>query len=511
MAGIGQSDLPGVHAGLAAQPLVSPADPNTVSSDAVQRLVDSFRNGVVSMDDVISRVGDVAVAKKRAVLQELGEYVKPESIQARAHLVSAANQQSVLAGQQAQAGQTLLPAQTNLAQTQIGMEQGNLDQAGGVTAYKQLAAIYNLPGSITGADGKPDYQEMGRVGNLMYADRVNAIYGMPDPSKRSIKTKDATGEYEQFFNSQGFLIDKNLIQRANAARHSLAPQIEDARLRHGAVQSPPRDMPASGMILEPNGSPLITAPASTDVVTPQSSPAPRQGLADLDVSDGGKVKIGPGTEEYAPAQVREMLNADQAYKTWSANKPAIDAFHNEADTAKHSKNVQERLEAERGLVYTISELQQNQANGTIPRGVITDWEKIVVHQPLTGQVKNIIGKVTGNTPLAEDQVNALIKLGQDVIRGKATGALGALESAQQMNPKALWPDEKRLVETSGKSELDGERSRRLRPSSQPGTSSTYQHPTRGTEPSAVGPEIDIPGKGKVQLWSDGTYRGAATP
>jgi len=63
MAGVGQSDLPVVSAGVQAAPLVTPADPNTLNSNAVSNLVDAFRQGFITQDDIVSRIGDVAQSK----------------------------------------------------------------------------------------------------------------------------------------------------------------------------------------------------------------------------------------------------------------------------------------------------------------------------------------------------------------------------------------------------------------------------------------------------------------
>jgi len=156
------------------------------------------------------------------------------------------------------------------------------------------------------------------------------------------------------------------------------------------------------------------------------------------------------------------LDKNQAFKIWEGNKGNIDSFHNIVDTIHNAKTPQERLEAERGLVYTLSELQQNQAQGSIPRSVIGEWEKIVARAPLTDQIKNIIGKTTGSHPLTESQVDSLITLGRQQIAGKASAALSGIELANKQNPQALTTDEQRLLETGGQSEVEGERATTMR-------------------------------------------------
>jgi len=213
----------------------------------------------------------------------------------------------------------------------------------------------------------------------------------------------------------------------------------------------------------------------------------------------------------------KILDKNQSFKIWEGNKSNIDAFHNVVNTIGDFKNstdpedVQKRLEAERGLVYTLSELQQNQAQGSIPRSVITDWEHIVANPNLADRVKSIIGKATGNKPLTDNQVSSLIDLGKNQIAGKASAALSGLKLAKKQNPGSLTDDEEELLNTGGLSEINGARASALRELQQGaaagGTKTRAAAPTKTISSAAPIPKdkVIVTKQGRLKSLGDGTF------
>jgi hypothetical protein len=196
---------------------------------------------------------------------------------------------------------------------------------------------------------------------------------------------------------------------------------------------------------------------------------------------------------------------------WADSTSGIDQTHNLINTIRTNEkltdktSVQTRLDAERGLVYAISQLEQNQPFSQIPRGVLRDWEEIIPKVPKTpigDQMSAILGKIKGDRPLQPQQIEGLISLGQQSILSKASPAIAPLQSAQQRG-LTLDQDEKALLDTNGASEFRGDRSNRIRQSVTPGAaggaSSAAAYPVKVS---------DIPGKGRIALFSDGTYRPA---
>lgn len=97
MAGIGNEAVVPLQTngpGLLAQ-AVAPLD-RVVSPDAVAAVTDAFRKGQISADDIIERYGELAKTKDKAQIQNLHEFISPDSIQARQNAVHAANTDAIL-------------------------------------------------------------------------------------------------------------------------------------------------------------------------------------------------------------------------------------------------------------------------------------------------------------------------------------------------------------------------------------------------------------------------------
>jgi hypothetical protein len=141
MAGPGVGDIQPISAGTSAQPLVPTINP-VLTGDAVDRLVNAFRNGALNTQDVIDRIGETAQAQKKAKLQALQEYVSPGAIQSRMAAYQAAGAQSNLATQQAQAYSGLVQPQTQLTQAQLAVAQAQATRGAGYQAFLERAPWY---------------------------------------------------------------------------------------------------------------------------------------------------------------------------------------------------------------------------------------------------------------------------------------------------------------------------------------------------------------------------------
>jgi hypothetical protein len=431
MAGVGQSDLPVVSAGVQATPLVTPADPNTLGSNAVANLVDAFHKGFITQDDIVNRIGDLGQAKNKALLESLGEYVSPEAIHARKNELS------------------LSDPTIEAKKMELQRNKWNTVFGGGVDAFQQYGYLFGHNDVPMDANGNPDFQKMGQIGQTLkdplYRSQLAEEALKPDPA-RDVPTKGPNGEEgKRIFNRWG--------------REITPGSPDDIQLRNMVGLIPAKAIEAGSAPTPKLGD------THADVVSAAGAPAGSgSSLGTFDPNLGMVTKGGMDIGEARD----KILEKNQSFKIWESNKGNIDAFHNivhtieQTEGSKDPADVQRRLEAERGLIYTLSELQQNQTQGTIPRSVITDWEHIVASPGLSDKVKSVVGKLTGNNPLTDNQVKSLIALGKNQIAGKSSAAISALKLAEKHAPGSLSEDEEALLKSGGLSEINGTRAAQVR-------------------------------------------------
>jgi hypothetical protein len=97
--------------------IIGKPDTSVVSPSAVAALTDAFRQGFITADDVVSRVGEHAKAKKKVELQLLNEAGSPQAQQMRAAQMQAATGSAQLGAAQAAGQIPQVPQQTAIAQT----------------------------------------------------------------------------------------------------------------------------------------------------------------------------------------------------------------------------------------------------------------------------------------------------------------------------------------------------------------------------------------------------------
>ena len=486
MAGVGQSDLPVISAGVQSTPLVTPADPNTLGSNAVSNLVDAFHKGFITQEDIVSRIGDEAQAKNKALLQQLGEYVSPDAIKARHNEL------------------TLSDPATEAKRWELERAKWNTVFNGGVDAFQQYGPWFGHSAVPSKPDGTPDFQAMGKLGQSFKAPVYMAELAQqgltPDPA-RTQETQDSSGKKgKKVFNKFG--VDITAGSPGESYYRSLMGMFP-GKTPPGTAPDPTAN-PAKGVPIPGHGD-----------VSPSGAPVSAGADSAYDPNLGAITKPGMDVGEAR----EKILDKNNSFKIWESNKGNIDAFHNIANTiesTEHSTNpeeIQRRLEAERGLIYTLSELQQNQQQGTIPRSVLTDWEHIVANPNLSDRVKSIIGKTTGNNPLTDNQIKSLIALGKNQIAAKSSAALSSLKLAKKHNPGSLTDDEEELLNTGGMSEINGTRAATLRELQGAATAgegkakSGSSVPTKTLSSSAPVPKdkVIVTKQGRLKSLGDGTF------
>jgi hypothetical protein len=408
----------------------------------------------------------------------LGEYVSPDAIQARHNEI------------------TLSDPATEAKRWEIERSKWNTVFNGGVDAFQQYGPWFGHSVVPTKADGTPDFQAMGKMGQGFKAPVYMAELAQqgltPDPA-RTQETQDASGKKgKKIFNKFG--VDITAGSPGESYYRSLMSTLP-GRTPPGQTPNPTAN-PEKGVPIPGHGE-----------VSPSGAP-----ISSYDPNLGAVTKSGMDIGETR----EKILDKNNSFKIWEGNKGNIDAFHNIVNTINETKDstdsesVQRRLEAERGLIYTLSELQQNQAQGAIPRSVITDWEHIVANPNLSDRVKSLIGKVTGNNPLTDNQIESLIALGNNQIAGKSSAVLSALKLAKKQNPDSLTDDEEELLNTGGMSEIHGTRAAGLRQLQQGGESGAkggVAVPTKTVSRGAPIPKdkVIVTKQGRLKSLGDGTF------
>lgn len=166
--GLGQPDVVPLQAGAAAQPIVPNVQPQ-VTPDAVNALVNAMHNGFVNTQDIVDRIGTLGQAKKRAMIEEMQEYVSPDAIKARMA-------QHQLAGAQSQAQLGLVQPQADVLANQLALQQATTTYGqGGIQAIQTLGPWYgqSMDNFIDPKTGKIDYGKAAQAGNEIAA--KNAI------------------------------------------------------------------------------------------------------------------------------------------------------------------------------------------------------------------------------------------------------------------------------------------------------------------------------------------------
>ena len=491
MAGLGQADQPLVSVPQA--PLVTPATPT--SQDAVSAMVDAFRKGFVTSQDIVDRIGVVGQAKDKALLESLGEHVSPEAIQARMEGFRAARDRAAIESAQAQANLPLVQPQAELNAAKIGSETASVNYGPtGLAAFQQSAPWfgesaddYKLPG------GQRDFGAMARRGNEIAAQMNIAnswIEQLTPVSKRTVT--DASGNvFEQDLNKWGvdvtppnpqsgfhgsdaywgyvdqlkpvlpkfhplrgkFLMNPTgskdeVPGRPAGADHLVQPLVtpEDAAQKRAALVE--SGMPVQQALTVPDSDFQNTvAPAVTPAVTPVVNPVVPAAAKAL----GIPVKAAPGNA-WNEQDARASLEKAEPYKDWQATTKNIGAFESNARQIETLTPAQQRSRnlnvADIGLAESLIKMYD-------PTGVIREfkWEKFEKNQPLLSKLKNVQSAVLGNGSFTPETRKELIKMGYDIIKEREKAALPHLELAAKRigsNPNAnlenvLTEDDKRVL------------------------------------------------------------------
>jgi hypothetical protein len=338
MAGVGQADQPLVSAGASAQPLVTSPDLSITSSGAVQNLVDAMHNGFVTADDVVNRIGQTATAKKRALLEELGEYVSPEQIQARQAQAAQATAQAQLGTSQAASAKTLVPDQFIAAQNQTKLQQYNEADQEAIKAFGNFNRIPILKDKTYDYDSILDagYDYKGAYQMWTIANKGLAM-GPPivttDP-KTGAQVSTYTNGFGEPRSPESVKYYTDLQRKSFNEAYSIRSQraADNKSIPEPGAPNPPDvtatpSAPAPAAPVVPAPAPTTSAPApATPLVTPNVPSAPLLANLPPDIA-AASVQSGPGLG-FTVKDAHDRLQNDKTYSNWKENIGPINHFNN---------------------------------------------------------------------------------------------------------------------------------------------------------------------------------------
>lgn len=246
--------------------LIGQADTSIVEPRAVAALTDAFRQGVVSSDDIVSRIGQLGKSKKKAEIMQAQEAVSPEQQALRAKQVAAGTEQAALAEAQAERGQVL-------------------QQYPAIAYFDKLAPAAGIQ-APTLPDGTPDYQQMEKIGAQLAVHQAQRA----EAQAKLDNIEDVTQGNTIFSKTkQGEIVDQTYV--AGLRKQATAPFQQQAP---GSVE----------MMVSPRAAAPAPVSAAASVVEPRTAAtAPAAPVIDIFEVPAAGTRVGAGTSLGPPAAV----------------------------------------------------------------------------------------------------------------------------------------------------------------------------------------------------------------
>lgn len=438
---------PQVSAGLSAQPLVTSADPSVIGPAAVENLVQSYRNGFITNQDILDRIGQVGQAKKKALLESLGEYVNPDVIQSRLSQSRAAGATADLQTQQAQAAGGLVQPAADLQKLQTSRQAADVTWGGGVSAFQNYAPWFGHTELPTLPDGSPDFQTMGKIGRQFtypLAMRDLAMQAMePDTGRTLTATDPSTGkEGKKIFNKWGVEITPGSEGEQFYRRLMMMP---------GAV--PPGASPAFSSLVSPQSpAPPAGGSASQANVVQPAAPAPQaQSVGTYDPGIGVVTGQAKGFFK-TPEEITGDLQKQKTYELWEQQKKFAKSFDSTAAKIEKIPTAQQQSGSTAMNALDIA-LAESIIKLYDPGMAIREfkWDKLADGQPLLERLPNWRPEFLKAGTLTPQGRQRLIEMGYDNIDGADASVRPHIEqaagraSAAGFDPKqVLNQDEQRV-------------------------------------------------------------------
>ena len=435
MAGIGQSDVEPLSAGVTAQPIVSPLTP-AVTPDAVTALVDAFRKGAIGAADIQDRIGAEAMANKRAHIEQLREYVSPEAIDSRMAQIQAQGAEAQLKTAQAGAGQQLVQpiAQSNLQD--IIQKNETRYSAPAVQAYTQ----FNPPIYKVDADGNPtgeyDVQAMSREG-ARYV-RAQSMLALAADGLKSTPVKmvnPKTGApIDVWLNARG---EDVTPVAGNKAYEFYSQMRRDAYdVFHEKPDSRPHFEPMEGGPKGPKVQPIQDEPPSGPILTPGGTPEPAPGVTPA-ASQGAAaaepavVPVSPNYMPYQGLQTGPAQTPAEATKAFE-EKPDVKAFYTSLPVYTGFADASRQAVQQPSSVSDLA-LAESYSKLFDPQSTLREFKFEALQKaiPWLSKFKDAAAIIARDHMFPPAVRNAIARSGLDVINTREKALVPRLQEAQQ--------------------------------------------------------------------------------
>jgi hypothetical protein len=424
MPGIGNEAQGGVQAGLSAQPLVT-TGPGVVTPSAVEQLVNSFRSGAITADDIIQRIGPVGQAKKKAELQSLGEFNSPEGIEARKQALQTSIAQGQLSQQQAEAGQQLLPAQTDLTAQQLAMNARFMyPQAvmGLIQDRLKSAKTVESVDPQTGAKYSKDFNSIGEEitpgspAHSTYSKLASQVWNLA-PGSAAVPTQSPQSQPDvsplPAPPQTGVTPDQG-----NAARAAL--------IEHPAFQG----VPGSAVAAMSDADATDALAKANSIVTPRTAP-PTAAKPEIYVPGKGIQTSMPAAFQ-SPQEIGTDLRKQAAYDLWDKQQSYANSFRKTAGEIEQVP-VKEQRSGKAKMNQLDLSLAENIIKMYDPGNAIREfkWDKLAEGQPLWEKLKNFKAEFQRTGTLTPESRQRLINLGNDTLAASDSAVRPHVQLAAQ--------------------------------------------------------------------------------
>lgn len=250
--------------------LIGRPDTSIVEPRATAALTDAFRQGVITADDIVSRLGELGKSKKKAEIQQAQEFTSPEAQALRAQQVAAGTEQAQLAEVQA-------------AKAQV------LQQYPAVAYFEKFAPAAGIQAPML-PDGTPDYKQMEVIGAKLALHQAQRS----EAQAKLDNIEDVVHNNTIFSKTkQGEIVDQTYVQDLRK-KATQAFQTLD-QMQPGAVQTAP--------------SPVVEA---------RTTPAATSATVEVLPSPGTRVGLGTSLGAPPPAPAKPVDPTERAQQVAAA-------------------------------------------------------------------------------------------------------------------------------------------------------------------------------------------------
>jgi hypothetical protein len=490
--------------------LIGRADADVVGPRATSALIDAFRSGIVTADDILQRTGELGKTKKKAELMSLQEQMSPEAQQARGlarQAQTAQNQQVVdTAGLARQAKETELQAAIWKAQaapgdyelklnalTRAGISvpvslEGGLNDAQRAQIDQEFSDLSDYTTQqamadqyIKGTDAKDlNLKHTDAAGNVIEEVRPGGMILGPDRQPISPEKFKQAVQYRQtpynLWKAQGKNKFGNLFGPAGQVSPTSPPvgQVDPAAAARARAQMVNAGMPSAQAVGIPDAQ--VVAPRSVPVAKPVvgatpelGSTTPGGGIVTTITEPKKDIKQIPseGVKQLGLANQAFQISRrlDQAYSSLIESDPIFTGLIAGSITkAAAGKRWNDKIAAfEREATAILAPIAKGTYNET---GVLSDKD--------VARYKDVIPDLRDNPSIGQQKIRSLLR------------------ETDQSYANILDHWKRAGYDTTGFEDK------------MTGASGGAAAPAATSE--AAGPVVNIPGVGRVQRLSNGQYR-----